>query len=224
MAETTKPYQIVVGIDYSETGDYALEQALEMGTKHGNAEVHALSVVSLLVPPATPVMEYAPAQNIKGMSFDDAAKQLGSYLDRKVGEARDRLGKAADGRFPRIVPHLRVEVPAQEIAQLASDLEADLVVVGTHGRRGLSRVLLGSVAEAVVRLAPCPVLVVRKRQLVTVATIEPPCPECVKTRKATNGEKFWCAQHSERHGQRHTYHSNDRISRDGSMPLVYHGS
>jgi nucleotide-binding universal stress UspA family protein len=47
------------------------------------------------------------------------------------------------------------------IAQLASDIEADLVVVGTHGHRGLERLLLGSVAENVVRLAPCPVLVVR---------------------------------------------------------------
>jgi hypothetical protein len=145
------------------------------------------------------------------------------HLEQKVVDVRERLGSAATGRFPRVIPHLRFEVPSQEIAQLAADVEADLVVVGTHGRRGMSRVLIGSVAEAVVRLAPCPVFVARPKRIVTAAAIEPPCPECLKTRKASGGEQFWCAQHSERHGQRHTYHGHDRVSRDGSMPLVFHG-
>ena len=58
-----------------------------------------------------------------------------------------------------------LDTPAFEIAQLATDLEADLVIVGTHGRRALSRLVLGSVAEVAVRLAPCPVLVMRPKAI-----------------------------------------------------------
>jgi len=220
MADATKPYRIVVGVDYSEIGTFALEQALEIGANHGNAEVHVLNVVSLAV--RAPMIDGGPPPEVSGMTFEEAGKALTQYVDGKMGETRGRLGQAAASRFPRVIAHLRVDVPAQELAQLAADLEADLVVVGTHGRRGLSRVLLGSVAEAVVRLAPCPVLVVRKKRLVTVATIEPPCPECVKVREATHGDRYWCNQHSQHHGQRHTYHGSDRVSQDGTMPLLYH--
>ncbi len=52
--------------------------------------------------------------------------------------------------------------PGSEITQLAADRNAGLIVISSHGRTGLSRLLLGSVAERVVRLAPCPVLVLRK--------------------------------------------------------------
>lgn len=52
--------------------------------------------------------------------------------------------------------------PAVEVLKAAGDLPADLIVMGTHGRGGLSRLLMGSVAEAVVRKAPCPVLTVKK--------------------------------------------------------------
>jgi nucleotide-binding universal stress UspA family protein len=222
MTAAPSPYTIVVGVDYSETGDLALTQALEIGVSQGNAEVHAINVAMLLPEPIAPVpgltLPISP-----GITLQAALETLTRHLEQRVGAVRERLGKAATGRFPRVVPHLRFDVPSQEIAQLAADVEADLVVVGTHGRRGISRVLIGSVAEAVVRLSPCPVLVARPKRIVTAAAIEPPCPECVKTRKATGGDQFWCAQHSERHGQRHTYHGGDRISKDGSMPLVFHG-
>ena len=59
-------------------------------------------------------------------------------------------------------PDVRISnAPAQEIVDYAADIHADLIVVGTHGRSGVSRLLMGSVAEHVVRSAPCPVLVVR---------------------------------------------------------------
>jgi hypothetical protein len=94
-------------------------------------------------------------------------------------------------------------------------------VIGTHGRRGLKRFLLGSVAEGVVRMAHCAVLVVRpEEEKAEVPSIEPPCPKCVEERKKTEGKEFWCEQHRERHGQRHTYHYRDRVSSDGGMPLM----
>jgi nucleotide-binding universal stress UspA family protein len=57
---------------------------------------------------------------------------------------------------------MRTGTPHQEIVDLATEEGADLVVMGTHGRSGLNRVLIGSVTERVIRFVPCPVLTVRK--------------------------------------------------------------
>jgi nucleotide-binding universal stress UspA family protein len=77
-------------------------------------------------------------------------------LDRLVAKA-----KAAGARASGIL--LDVGVPAQQIARLAKSRRADLIVMGTHGRTGLTRALLGSVATRVIAIAPCPVLTVRAR-------------------------------------------------------------
>ena len=109
-----------------------------------------------------------------------------------------------------------------EIAQLAADLQADLVVVGTHGYRGVQRLLLGSIAEATVRLSPTPVLVVRPKHVVAddAPQIEPACPRCVEARRASAGKQLWCEQHLERHGRRHVYHYLDRnTASQENMPL-----
>ncbi len=121
-----------------------------------------------------------------------------------------------------MIAHLRLEAPAQEIAQIAADLEADLVIVGTHGRRGISRLLLGSVAEAVVRLAPCPVFVVRPKALPAEGPRSSPRARAVWRRGvATAGKEYWCEQHRAHHGQRHTYHQRDRVGAETEMPLIY---
>ena len=57
---------------------------------------------------------------------------------------------------------VQVGVPFEEIVKIAEEERADMIVMGTHGRGGLNRMLLGSVAERVIRLAPCPVLTVRE--------------------------------------------------------------
>lgn len=68
--------------------------------------------------------------------------------------------KSADPRIRMASKLLRGD-PATEIARLADEAKADLVVIGTHGRRGLSHLLMGSVAEGVMRKAPCPVLTIK---------------------------------------------------------------
>lgn len=67
----------------------------------------------------------------------------------------------AERGFPSARPHVRVGHAANVIASVAGAVGADLLVIPSHGRRGVSRALLGSVAERVVRLAPCPVLVLK---------------------------------------------------------------
>jgi nucleotide-binding universal stress UspA family protein len=219
MPQASKPYVIVVGIDFSETGELAFDKALELAAKRPRAEVHVIHVLSSNHTALTPELAVTGV----GMTFpalDEAAERLESCVQRKLLAFRSAYSGTAT-RVPRVVPHLRVDTPATEIAQLAADLEADLVVVGTHGRRGLARVAIGSVAETTVRFSPCPVLVMRpKAAPKAVPTIQPPCPRCVAARKASAGREYWCDQHRERHGQRHTYHQGDRASAETNMPLI----
>jgi nucleotide-binding universal stress UspA family protein len=82
--------------------------------------------------------------------------------ERLAGAARERLDAFVAGLPPgaRVEPRVRTGVPAHEAVAEAAEWPADLVVVGTHGRGGAARALLGSVAEAVVRDAACSVLVI----------------------------------------------------------------
>lgn len=109
----------------------------------------------------------------------------------------------------KIVAHEASGDPAKIIVETAGDLGADVVVVGTRGRKGVQRMLMGSTAESVVRHAGCPVLVVRpKAHEHPIPDIEPPCPRCVSARTESHGALLWCEQHAERHGRRHTYYDS----------------
>jgi len=221
--QATKPYVIVVGIDYSPAGDLALDRAFERATEKQNAEVHIVHVLqslSALTPMEGTVGTLAP----DATALNAASEQLRRYSDQRLQTYREHAeaqGKTGN-LFLRAVSHLRLEAAAHEISQLASDLEADLVIVGTHGRRGAARLLLGSTAESVVRLAPCPVLVERPKtpHEESVPRIEPPCPRCVEARRASGGTELWCEQHRERHGRRHTYHQVDRNGAETNFPLT----
>lgn len=207
MTSTPKPYVVVVGIDFSEIGDLALQTAFERASDHENGEVHVLYVARSY---EQRVLVDAPNE-VQTMTMDEASQRLRLHLEARLTYFMTNRGLRPS--FVRAVTHLRVDAPAQEIAQLASDLEAELIVVGTHGRRGIRRLMLGSVAEATVRLAPCDVLVVRPRGEASEPKIEPPCPACVKARAESNGETMWCSVHGEHHGRRHTYNFVTRMNR-----------
>jgi nucleotide-binding universal stress UspA family protein len=87
--------------------------------------------------------------------YDSARGRATEMLENWAEDARRK------GLSVRLA--LRTGVPWQEIVDLATDERADLVVIGTYGRSGMNRLLLGSVADRVVRLAPCPVLTVREK-------------------------------------------------------------
>ena len=225
MSNPENPYIIVVGVDYSPTSDLAVQRAFEIAASKPRAEVHLVNVVQLYGTQA--LIDYpAEPSGFMSVSMAEATAQVESYANRQWHAFFGERDDSAAARFTRVIPHLRLEAPAHEIAQLAADVEADLVVVGTQGRRGISRLLLGSVAEAVVRLAPCPVYVVRPKALPKAHAeegpkIEPPCPACVETRRESGGAQYWCEQHRARHGQRHTYHQRDRVGSETEMPLVF---
>src|SRR6185436_4399085 len=135
--------KILVPLDFSDCSKYALQYAAAMARQFG-AELQLLHVVE----PYPPVPEMYP---IDVETLQDDTAELES-LRRGLG---DKV---------RSTICLRTGTPQLEITRCAQDLKSDLIIIATHGRKGLSRMLLGGTTEKVVRLAPCPVLVVREIQ------------------------------------------------------------
>jgi nucleotide-binding universal stress UspA family protein len=215
----TKPYIIVVGMDFSDLANRALSEAFELASRRKDAEVHVLSVVpGPNLDPNYQVPAYA-LTNEAG-NLDGAVEQLRAHVQAQFEAFDAALRERPHDGTLRVVSHARIDSPATGIVQLASDVAADLIVVGTHGRHGVARILLGSVAESTVRHAHCPVLVIPPPSGVAPVAIEPPCSECVRARAESSGREMWCEQHRERHGRRHTYHQSDRAGSETNLPLV----
>lgn len=141
--------RILVPTDFSDCATKAVRYAVELADKLG-AELVLLHVVpdTVLALPDAVMPTPAPATELQVLT--DAGK---------AGLANLVTALKLEGRNLRT--ETRIGSPEQEITAAAGDLGADLVCIGTHGRGGLSRVFLGSVAEQIVRHAPCPVLTVR---------------------------------------------------------------
>ena len=218
----TKPYVILAAVDFSDTGDLAFERALELAIEKPAAALHVVNVLPVYQLGGPLLGEEAAGSLSRSLpSPEEATSQLRSYTERRIAAFREQHPTANLGCLDQVVAHQRLDVPSEEIARLAGELDADIVVLGTHGRKGFSRLLLGSVAEATVRLAPCAVLVVRpKTPPAETPAIEPPCPRCLAARHDSSGTELWCEQHRERHGQRHTNHQGDRGAQETNLPLV----
>jgi len=215
----TKPYILLVGVDFSDLAARALHEAFAQASQRVNSEVHVLSVL--------PVGGQDPGYAISVYAALDEKPLLDTAMQRLRAHVELQLEKFKlahpDARvaFP-MISHVFVDTPAHGIAELAAVLGADLIVIGTHNRKGFGRLFLGSVAEGTVRKARCPVLVIpAPAEPQANVTFAPPCTECVQTRASSAGKEFWCAQHSERHGRRHTYHQSDRGGSSSNFPLIY---
>lgn len=148
------PYKIVIGVDFDITGDHALADALRLAREHPNDELHPVYVVKL---------------SGDTHSSEELAK-VEEEMDKSAHALRERTLNICAGLFPgeqweqTMHFHVRLGEPADAIHQVAVDYDADLIVVGTHGRKGLKKLVLGSVAEKLIATALCPVLVARERQ------------------------------------------------------------
>ena len=206
----SKTCVVVVGVDFSDLGDRAFQQAYELAASSARSEVHALFVMPTSA--VNPLTGYE-ADSASPEHFEEGAAQVTKHVNSLLFN----LGGLNHSGM-RVYSHFRVGVPLFGIVQLATELHASFIVLGTHGRHGIARWLLGSVAEGVLRQAPCPVLVVPPASTATpVPKIEPACPACLEVRKASKGEALWCEQHRQLHGRRHTYHQRDRVTEDGSL-------
>jgi nucleotide-binding universal stress UspA family protein len=212
-----KPYVVVAGIDFSHEAERALRVACGQAAQHAPAELHVVYVCMAVNPSSSVPTAPAPGLMVLPLlTMDEHRQALTKYLDDEL----TKVPEVAEAHV-RVFGHVLTDVPSFGITRLASELEADLIVIGTHGLHGIARWLLGSVAEGVVRQAECPVLVVPPEPgKLAVPAIEPPCPHCVAARQASGGAEMWCEQHRERHGRRHTYYQSDRAAAETNMPLV----
>jgi nucleotide-binding universal stress UspA family protein len=143
--------RILVAVDASQTGELALETAIGLAT-----ELQALLRIVHVVDTANINIgaELADQYKVSASLVDNAQKIL-----NPAERIADAAGVAAEASLITI-DALNKRIP-EAITEDAEAWSADLIVIGTHGRRGFTRLLLGSVAEGVARLATKPVLLVR---------------------------------------------------------------
>jgi universal stress protein A len=142
--------RILCPTDFSEPAGQAVQVAVEMA-RHCQSRLFLVHVVPPVPVPYQPLASPGPA-------FD-----VTTYLGELTETSKKTLKAYAEVRVPpEVMADLRVSAgdPALEILRQAQELEADLIVIATHGHGGWRRFLFGSVAEKVVRQATCPVLVI----------------------------------------------------------------
>jgi nucleotide-binding universal stress UspA family protein len=186
--ETNANHIVLVGIDFLALSQEILAYAGSVAVA-ASGELHVVHVL--------PADEVAAVQGERAIGVVNLASDAHAKLEQ--------LAAGLPGSVPRIFLHLAAGKVDVEIAQLASDIGADLVLVGTRGRSGVDRLIDGSVAESLLRLAPCPVLVYRPKSVPAYEQILPPCPDCLEVQRTTARARLWCDRHSERHPRAHTY-------------------
>lgn len=141
--------RVVVPVDFSPSSQQAVDYAVDLARQYG-AELHLLHVLlDLDAIAAEPGVAFAPV--------DEWMPQLVKLAEKKLADL-----KASVSSGLTTVTAVRDGSPGSEVVRYATDVKADLIVMSTHGRTGLKHILLGSVAENVIRHAACPVLVVRQ--------------------------------------------------------------
>jgi nucleotide-binding universal stress UspA family protein len=143
--------KILYPTDFSEYSMAALPYAIDL-TRQNNAELFCLHVVEM------PKEEYLTSEYMVPLNLPHVPE------DKVLRTARARLKKFVAenlSEIDKITSRVLVGTPFIEIIRYARDQSIDLIVIGTHGHSALAAMLLGSVAEKVVRKAPCPVLTVR---------------------------------------------------------------
>jgi nucleotide-binding universal stress UspA family protein len=139
---------ILFPTDFSEGSSQALQYAVDMTKKYGAK----LYVVHVIYDIAKGTGWYVPHVSMDQMYKDiqeGAKKELEKFGVEGLGEVKDIERTVLTG------------VPHEEVMNFAKKNKIDLIIMGTHGRKGIDRILFGSTAAQIVRFAPCPVLTVR---------------------------------------------------------------
>lgn len=149
--------RILFPTDFSPCAESAMEYAGDLAN-HYQAELVLLHVV---YDPSLEVPEFG-----MGLAFPGFIEEIPKHRREAMSAAKESLIKLSD-RLPAglvsVEYHVQFGQPFLEILKFSNEHSIDLIVVGTHGRTGLSHVLLGSVAERVIQKANCPVLTVRSK-------------------------------------------------------------
>jgi len=139
--------RILVPVDFTETSDKAFDFALELAEKFGATIVamHAFEIPVIGFPDGALVA----TADIAGRIQEAAKKGLDAAVTTRQGRGGVKIESV-----------LREGNAQEEIKTVAEEMKADLIVIGTHGRKGIARALLGSVAENVIRTVKIPVLAI----------------------------------------------------------------
>lgn len=206
MSKNPEPkYVVLAAVDMREGSPLVISRALEMASHSPRGELHVVSVTE-----PTPAVVMPPVMPASDAMLAPRPERLADLVRSHLDDFRKRC---PDAHIPTIEVHTSLGYPSDEIVWLAAHLDADLIVVATHGRRGLARLLLGSVSEKVSRLAGCPVMVVRDKHhdgAHRVPEIEPICQDCAWVRATSNGATLWCERHGVHHARAHVYSTADR--------------
>ena len=152
--------KILIATDGSEHTEKAITHAIELA-KLTQAQLHAVYVVSLVHPPGTLDINSTPDPG-SDISIDVSIEGLKKILKHEGEEAIRYIEVLAKTEGVDVTKWILEGQPAKEILRFAQDQSIDLIVMGTLGRSGIEKFLLGSVADKVVRGSSIPVLVVRK--------------------------------------------------------------
>lgn len=203
MTQSQQKFNAVAAIDFSELGDRAVAEALTICAGRASAELHVIIVGSLEEDSIR--LPGNPERALPEAEANDAARD---HVAQLVEQYQSQFGTL---EMDRVAVYVATGHPAERIIALATEVDADLIVMGTHGRTGLKRWVLGSVAEEVVRRAPCGVFVIRPRDFLAgekVPEIQPPLRE---------GEH---ALKPFRHRPTYHYVSRNERSADRMMPTL----
>jgi nucleotide-binding universal stress UspA family protein len=141
---------ILCPVDFSENSEHALNYALTLAILN-KAKLHLLHVVE---PFTYPLMAETFGPQLQEV-------EIAMEIERAAQKQLDDRVAGLTIEYPNVAGRQITGNPFIEIIQAARSLQADLIVMGTHGRTGLAHILIGSVAEKIVREAPCPVLTVK---------------------------------------------------------------
>ncbi|HEY4012862.1 MAG TPA: universal stress protein [Polyangiaceae bacterium] len=200
---TRPPFVIVVGqsIQDPDSSGFALDQAVRIAARIPGSHLHLIEVLAADAGP-------------------EHVKESAGVLERYASAKSNELGGSAQ---LDLGVHVRRGDVAREIAQLAHEVSADMIVLGTHRRPHLKDLFGGTTAEHVMASAPCPVFMAGPKpppEASHVIVIEPACPDCLATRAASGGQQWWCARHSEPHH----LHALHRYSYQSELPFEVHDS
>lgn len=141
-------HKLLIAVDDDPIAAHAAEVGMDLA--------RSLNAQMALIHAIDPSLIFAPET---GVAADELSLRAGQDAARMMADFRARLPIGTQAL--QFIPQ---GFPGSEIIKAAREWEADLIVIGSHGRRGITRALVGSVAEAVMREAPCPVLVVRAKE------------------------------------------------------------
>ena len=143
--------KILVGLDHSDTSSEALRWVRRVEWPAGSSVIVSTAVAPSLLPVSD---AFAPEPDVASAIHDQQVKAARTLVTRAVRTLRD-VGLPAEARIVN-------GDPREELIELARRERSDLIVVGSHGRTGLTKLVLGSVSSHIVTHAPCTVVVVKQ--------------------------------------------------------------